>query len=407
MINKSNNYKINVLNLYGILLMLFLLGIYISPDGIKIYSILFVSLFLAVTMYRRGTINLTNSVKLWIMYIFVGIISAFLTGIGDIYDVIEFVVSILIGIMINAFAITKKNREAMVNAIGVVCLVVLVGCILQILFPDILLAFNQKTLAVSKYNTFLGFFSYNALVGFSYQTGVTGYYLAVLEGLILCDVLFSKRNKNIFIIELLLMSLVFYFILLTRKRSQLFIVLMITMLFLAMKYRKHLFKILGIGVVVLIAAYYLIEHTNVGLSLIERTFGKGVDATTGRTGIYMQLLENFWKHPIFGNGFGSTIKLIRGYTNGHNIYLQTLSETGIVGFVLLAFILLYNLIIALKACKLSMKKQTDNFDSFFCLYLQLIFLLSGLIGNPLYDVYPLIIYLTSCRIIFDMKKTNI
>ena len=234
------------------------------------------------------------------------------------------------------------------------------------------------------------------MVGFSYQTGVTGYYLGIFSGFVLCDLLFNKNNgkiKKTFLFALFIVSYVF--ILLTAKRSVLLLVAGLMYLLLCYYYKKHLFKIIGLTLCIAVGLLVLLNFTEMGRDLLERSFGSG--ALSGRDRIYSQLWDLIKQKPILGHGFGSTLSLIKDFTNGHNIYLQVFSENGIVGLILLLSILIINLrasLFVLKRCS-----AEDKRNVVICIYLQLFFILMGLIGNPLYDVYPLIIYMVAAGII--------
>ena len=109
------------------------------------------------------------------------------------------------------------------------------------------------------------------------------------------------------------------------------------------------------------------------------------------------------EHPVLGNGFGSTLTKVTEFTNGHNIYLQTMAETGIVGIIILLVILIGNLVRAIRVLTLNIKKKEITYIEVFCTGYQIYFITVGLMGNILYDVFPLVLYMITSGIIHSME----
>ena len=81
----------------------------------------------------------------------------------------------------------------------------------------------------------------------------------------------------------------------------------------------------------------------------------------------------------------------------HNVFLQVLTETGIIGFLLFSIMTLYSLFSTYRKIKLTIKfKHKKNHFSLtlltLSLYIQLFFLLYCITGNPLYDTSFLLTY---------------
>ena len=71
-------------------------------------------------------------------------------------------------------------------------------------------------------------------------------------------------------------------------------------------------------------------------------------------------------------------------------------------------IFLFNVILTVKVIIRKTTKTDDVTLAIMSLFIQLHFLLAGLIGNPLYDVYPLIVYMLSVGVAhyINLKKGN-
>lgn len=139
-------------------------------------------------------------------------------------------------------------------------------------------------------------------------------------------------------------------------------------------------------------------------------FALGEDITSGRTRLYLWALELFRENPLFGIGWGKYRTTVVGNVTlvtsleTHNIYLQLLAETGIVGFVsfMIMFLIFWNKSrIAYCNCE---QRENDNVHRwkrllYFSHAYQTYFLLYGLTGNPLFDPHFQIMYIFSCMII--------
>lgn len=386
--------------IYAFSLLVFLVGVYLCPEYIKLFSVAYVLFAFAYAILSKVRfVVLAPSFFCWIFFCILGLLFCNIYGIGDFFESIEFVVAILIGLLSQIFYADKKTRRGLLAAIFGVTVIAIIGCVLQLVAPGFLMKFNAITLGEAKYKTFYEFYTYGLLTGFSYQTGVTGFYLGILSGFALCELLFNKKSGKIRKLIFFGLFIVGYvFILLTAKRSVLLVVLALTFLFVCYANRNHWKRIAILTSCMAVGVVLLLCFTEVGRSLIERTLGSS--PTSGRDVIYAQLLELIWDKPIFGQGFGSTLALIEGYTNGHNIYLQVLSENGIVGFLLIGLAFVYNFIISLKVLRRA--DDDDKKTVMICIYLQIYFLALGMFANPLYDVYPLIVYMVSVGIIQHM-----
>ena len=111
--------------------------------------------------------------------------------------------------------------------------------------------------------------------------------------------------------------------------------------------------------------------------------------------------DMFLDRPLFGYGVGSyniycnNMGYFSGALHAHNIYIQMLAETGIVGFMLFMVAFISSL---LKTVEITRKTMMTSNNStlkviiLFSLYMQLFFLLYGFSGNPLYNFTQLFVY---------------
>lgn len=122
----------------------------------------------------------------------------------------------------------------------------------------------------------------------------------------------------------------------------LLVVLFIASVF--MYWGKKAYKIVVPSVIILIFIRYafpfLINLLGINVKGIERVmdFFNGGILGDGRTGLYLESLGVFSESPIFGHGIGSIFYYLKSYS--HNLFLDILSETGIVGLLLFLFVLI-------------------------------------------------------------------
>jgi len=149
------------------------------------------------------------------------------------------------------------------------------------------------------------------------------------------------------------------------------------------------------------------------LGTVSRLLGTSLgaaDITGGRLPLYQYAWEWFRSAPIFGIGWleyplrinYTVIGTIYGFGSNmyaHNIYLQLLCETGVVGF--LVFLGAFAVTLR-QTTKLLSSGAGDRMLLQVALYVQVFFLLYGLTGNPLYDSSALVPYLLSAATVFWM-----
>lgn len=158
------------------------------------------------------------------------------------------------------------------------------------------------------------------------------------------------------------------------------------------------------------------------------TFVPGVEATlqrfvelsedetgNGRSELYDCAWSMFYSNPLFGSGWGSYSKYVAttalgamynnlGFTSmsAHNVYLQLLAETGIVGLALFLMPAVVTLIAAMRrsAAHRGGGLYGESFCLWACVGVQIFFLVYCFSGNPLYDPQCYIPYFMSCVGVF-------
>ena len=263
------------------------------------------------------------------------------------------------------------------------------------LFPD------TQTQLINMYNS-------------GYMPGLTNHYStnAMLISTGLCieiskylgGVEFTKRNKLIIILHIVAL-------LLTGKRGHIvFLLLAFLITYYFYKSDKNIIKrfFIVIGVIILILivgsiAIKIFPDLGAFIYRFQAKIEQG-DITASRTRFWDLALELFSKHPILGIGweqfqyYSETILNYKAHT--HNVFLQLLCETGIVGFIIYLGWFMYSLYITIKTYKYSIEnKLKENIGLLsFSMLIQIFFLLYCITGNPLYDAEMYIPYFIGCSI---------
>ena len=164
------------------------------------------------------------------------------------------------------------------------------------------------------------------------------------------------------------------------------------------------------------------------------TFVPGVEATLERFGELSEdetgngrseLYDCAWSmvdaSPLFGSGWGSYSKYVATTPLGimynnlgfssmstHNVYLQLLAETGVVGLALFLAPAVATLVVAMR--RSAVHRGGGLYGESFCLWAcvgaQVFFLIYCLSGNPLYDPQCYIPYFMSCVAVFAICGTD-
>lgn len=222
----------------------------------------------------------------------------------------------------------------------------------------------------------------------------------------------KKRNMNIMCLVFLSFSL-----LMTGKRAHLlFLIISLTLLSILPFKGKKLIKkmkiilIFFIVVLVIIAIFY---NVLLKIPVISRSVDsvlqiiRGEDVSNGRNILYRYAWKLFKENILFGIGWGNFRKLVPSLglfkveMETHNVYLQLLCETGIVGFISILIPVLFFLKLTLS----SLRIEVQNFKRrswinllYYSLGYQIFFLLYGLTGNVFYDPNFLMMYFYCCAI---------
>lgn len=197
-------------------------------------------------------------------------------------------------------------------------------------------------------------------------------------------------------------------LLLTGKRMLLAVPVIIFTVMLLFSKRRNKSATLLLSLALVIAIVFIaLNVMPKSIVVFDRFTMYEDDTLRGRDLLWTYALLIFKSNPLIGCGFGayntlaSSLGLTTGSgaiwsTNAHNIYIQLLAETGIIGTLLFSIWMFKSLIDAIKLNKIievvDTETQHDKVFTYFCIFVQCVILLYGLTGNPIYVVNELMLY---------------
>lgn len=253
-------------------------------------------------------------------------------------------------------------------------------------------------------------YNHNQIAGITQHYSTNTIYLTIgfIQNLYL--LIFDKRDNGTLkvknVIWFILNSIA---LLLTGKRTQIVIVLLVIIFTIIILNRKNIinafnklikFALLAISLIVIIS----LINPNITNSFV-RIFESLSDSQTmvSRNILYDFAKEEFEQNPIIGIGWGNykyeynkkVINKEKEYINVHNMYLQLLCETGVLGFLYFVLLFLYLMI---NVCRDIIKHSTEENMLYLYIFfgMNIYFLLDGVLGNSLYDIQLFIPYSFFC-----------
>ena len=196
--------------------------------------------------------------------------------------------------------------------------------------------------------SFLLFF-YDPLRNYYYFSDYMSFGLVCMLPIFLFSILSRKRlgKKKFFILEMLSLFEMLIFC----NRGSFLTAIIIEIVFFIIEDNKEKNKYLFFKIISLIAAaFILIANVNNILLIIQKVLTSlnfnsysiravslmisgNSSGLSGRENIWANAISYFWDSPIFGHGIGSFENIYGIYT--HNLILETLTSTGIIGLIVI------------------------------------------------------------------------
>lgn len=368
--------------------------ILIAVNAISAFLLL-VTLFINKSASAEKRLN--NAFVYWLPFLGV-LVFQYLKGYCNTSYLLLFILFILL-LMLSNMSYLLCNR--IVKSFQIMAVIAVLGTLTQLVIPSLhkiiisVLYTNEGVKYIQSYAQ-RGYYS-----GFFYQVGDAAFYLSA--GILATFLV--KQDAKRRIVSCLLFTL---FMIVEGKRSLVVLVLVILLYTYIIQGKGHkramrfavagLIVMLGWIVVKEISAnlsnIILFKKLATTISFLEDGDIEGVLLSSGRSWLYDLAEKLFHENPITGIGWAQFSK-ISGRVNNqvtsvHNIYLQLLCETGIVGFgsfILAAGTTAVRTIRSYISSRSAKQVEYGILQQFLLLSIagQLLFLLFGLVENPLYN----------------------
>lgn len=322
------------------------------------------------------------------------------------------------GILISLFCILflflyrKKFSIKYFFKVQTVCSFVLaISCIFEYFFFDVFSSVFFKLLSADTAESLTTIFLNTMNVaGLTPSTAFTAGVLVV--GLF--SVLFTW-NERAKLKNLLLCVIIAVGILLTGKRAHLIFPVIAFLIYYVMiaKGNKKIDRLISVVFLatVLVVLFMFIAPLFSDIDSIARTYsmlqnifsgGDINDSISGRGVLYENAIVLWHQNILLGSGWGTFQSLTGMSTMVHNIYLQLLCETGIIGLSLFVISVTTSLLYTNKQLRFALNcKNIEKAQALkFSLVYQLFFLLYGISGNCLFDYSYLLVYVFAITIPF-------
>lgn len=421
--NTEIDIKIN-LTVLGIFLFTFYVSITKSflPFNVTILFLLSSIVFIVFgKLISKKGITFTRVDVLWFLFYILFVLNISFNNLINrqtIVDISVYTTALLFLLFVKVNIDYYSSSLKLIKLMGIVYAI---SAVFHYVFTDEYLSYILPLFELEEQIEVLELQRNNSYTGFTNQTAhLAGYILSAI-GVIIFS---SKKEKfSAKLISILLLILLIYGLLLSAKRAHLIftiIAILLTYLFSINNKRivQNTIRLLSGAIVAIIIAIFLynsidndsdspivdfieeLEYTIVGLL-------EGEDVSNGRITLYRYSWELFKEKPITGIGWKefreNSIGLINNEkgSHPHNIYLQLLTELGIIGFLLFMIPVMY---VYYKTFLLLRFLIKDNFFKNwkfgiqFSFFTQTFFVLYGLTGNLLTDFNFLLIYFLSVSI---------
>lgn len=318
---------------------------YLPVGGLHIPNIFIVAtIFVAVLNFRSIRKNFENKMTIWILKLYSGFFLFRLLSIVSVdnlpkywqYILVSF--SVLVHIIVFSCLINgKKDINVILKYWGVIGALSSILGYIHFMYADVVYL-RQIVQIDSFYDkaSIEGSLDWVRWIWVGAEPNFTGLNLLIPLAINL-GFLFKKFS----LFNLLLSIITLLGILGTYSRTSFLVSIIIIVLFILFSNAKYkLFFIALIPISAFVIALYFPEFVDrIDTIQTAATEGQG----SGRFPLYLESIDNFCSSPIIGIGAGQTPVVSKYKLEAHNLFLQTLGENGIFGFVFIMLLFVKSL----------------------------------------------------------------
>ena len=368
----------------------------------KHLSLLVIILCLGMFILNRNYILKINKYKLmYSLFVIMIMVSCFwVSNINVIWDYSLYLIS---GICVIFSDFSKTFYYYFMKNFKTLFWVFIFSMFLEALLPNVFfLIFGFASFGDAEMRALT---SGGAIAGLAFEKAYAAFICNLGLGVIFAEFVAQRSYK--YVIQSILVMIA---LMMTGKRT-LFIIPIVALLIYVMLFSKNnkFIKLAGVGLGIsafIIIAYTIIPEASL---IIDRIINSGGDVLSGRENFWNYAMDMFHQNPFFGRGFMSFNDFVfnqgfryygeRWNYQAHNVYIQLLGETGIIGCGVIITLIV---ILIIKA--ISLAKTTSNFWDVLLVYWIMLFGIYSLTGNTLYYPCQLIILIVSILLISNVKK---
>lgn len=318
---------------------------YLPVGGLHIPNIFIVAtIFVAVLNFRSIRKNFENKITIWILKLYSGFFLFRMLSIVSVdnlpkywqYILVSF--SVLVHIIVFSCLINgKKDINVILKYWGVIGALSSILGYIHFMYADVVYL-RQIVQIDSFYDkaSIEGSLDWVRWIWVGAEPNFTGLNLLIPLAINL-GFLFKKFS----LFNLLLSIITLLGILGTYSRTSFLVSIIIIVLFILFSNAKYkLFFIALIPISAFVIALYFPEFVDrIDTIQTAATEGQG----SGRFPLYLESIDNFCSSPIIGIGAGQTPVVSKYKLEAHNLFLQTLGENGIFGFVFIMLLFVKSL----------------------------------------------------------------
>ncbi|WP_394121301.1 O-antigen ligase family protein [Planococcus donghaensis] len=406
-VNGSIDMKVYILpKIAVILLAIYVLEGYMLTNANPLLGLSILMLTIHILSRKNVEISIKKSHMLWISFSIVLIAGSSLSV--NINEGLKFGFYIF-GLVVTMIILSNSNnwQNSFYKAVWFFSLIHVVATLLAFAFPYWISGVSSFLLNSVDFELNQYFiFQYGGNPGITGQIGLNAWFISIFIATAFSSVITSSKRKWI---NSLLLFLALFALLLANKRGLIIgnliaiLVISSSLGFFNKKALKRIIPTLFLisGLIGVIIAY--VPEAQVVINRFNQTS----NFLTGRESIYQDMFTYFSENPILGVGTFSIVKLVG--EAGHNVYLQVLAENGLLGFLLLMSAIVVSLLNTFRNLYYLRKNENRKKKKvlIFSLYIQILFIIYSLSGNPLYNYQFISIYLfaISTEISVINKKT--
>lgn len=379
---------------YGLLIVLAYIYPWINNSRLWMIGYITEAMLCFIYIFINSKIRLNKAVSIWFLTLFPLAINNYSVQIHEYGYILTWFFLLVLMTIAQVDVVYIKRMHYLILAL---CSIYAISTLM------INMGFSSLLAGVA--NTFRG---ENIAQGTIYTAGLTSHYshngMYIAVGcLAVSSIFIMKRKKKWY--DLLIMISFYAALLLTQKRGPLISVgIGVVVTFFVAKRESmssKIKRIMAFVMSVLVITYILYIVFPELFGIIDRFSSDNVFSNRGY--LWEFAIDMFKANPVMGKGWGTYSHSLNlnidsvsvSNQHAHNIYIQLLAETGIVGLICFVIPMIYTLIKSIKMLQIMNEQNVDCSSMFMSVSLQIFFMVYGITGNPLYDKQMILVYMLS------------